>query len=113
MTRHQKRQQIGSSWITKKKRYAIYKRDNYRCAYCGEVFLADKLTLDHLQPHELGGNNCHTNLVTACLSCNSAKGAKNMRQFFAWLRNKGVNTNTIKNRIKRRKRRKLQNYKRL
>ena len=68
----------GSEWIRPEKRLAIYLRDEFRCAYCnGNLHAArpDQVTLDHLQPRFFGGNNDHTNLVTACRSCNSKRGA--------------------------------------
>jgi 5-methylcytosine-specific restriction endonuclease McrA len=59
------------------------------------------MTIDHLLPQELGGTNETKNLVTCCKSCNSKKGHKSVRQFFAWLRQKGVNTDSIGRRIRR------------
>jgi 5-methylcytosine-specific restriction endonuclease McrA len=65
----------GSNWIRKERRYAIYHRDNYTCCYCGEVFATHRgLSLDHVVARENGGSNDSTNLVTACVSCNSRKG---------------------------------------
>lgn len=72
----------GSSWIRKEKRAAIYERDGWECVYCGRG-PRDKrnprqaqviLTLDHITPRSAGGGNEATNLVTACKSCNSARG---------------------------------------
>lgn len=97
----------GGKWITKKRRAAIYDRDNLRCAYCGKYVHVDDRSIDHLQPQELGGSNASRNLVLCCLPCNSAKGKKSIRSFFFYLRNMGVNTKIIANRIKNRQRRKL------
>lgn len=69
----------GSKWIRPAKRLAIYLRDGFRCAYCGEDLRGaapSEVTLDHLVPRCEGGSNHETNLVTACKSCNSARGAK-------------------------------------
>lgn len=83
----------GSKWIRRNKRLAIYLRDGFACVYCGAgVEDAAKLTLDHVLPCELGGSNEGTNLVTCCLSCNSAKQACTTRQWFRRLRDRGVNT---------------------
>lgn len=64
-------------WIRPEKRLAIYVRDSFRCLYCGtdlrQAAPAD-ITLDHLLPRSAGGTNEATNLVTACRSCNSARG---------------------------------------
>lgn len=51
-------------------------RDQNQCQYCGTIFKADKLTLDHVIPKSRGGGNTWTNLVTACKKCNQRKGSK-------------------------------------
>ncbi len=43
------------------------------CSYCGQT---DWLSADHLIPTANGGPNRGENLVWACRSCNSSKGAK-------------------------------------
>jgi len=48
----------------------IYKRDGYRCGYCGSK---DELTIDHILPKSRGGKNSWENLVTCCSKCNSKK----------------------------------------
>lgn len=61
------------------KREDIYKRDEFRCAYCGfdgssfEGWLF--LEVDHLRPQSKGGTDEPENLVTACKACNAMKGA--------------------------------------
>jgi 5-methylcytosine-specific restriction endonuclease McrA len=42
-----------------------------RCVYCGRKM--QRLTLDHIIPLSKGGNHTATNIVPACLSCNSRK----------------------------------------
>ncbi|MEM6348130.1 MAG: HNH endonuclease [Bacteroidota bacterium] len=49
----------------------IFRRDGYRCVYCGSKY---DLTLDHLIPSSKGGRTSWDNLVTACRDCNSHKG---------------------------------------
>jgi len=97
----------GSNWIRPKKRKAIYIRDDLKCVYCSASIEETTLTLDHLLPQELGGNNSASNLVTACKSCNSAKGNKSFKQFIIYLRHKGVNTKKISSRVRRNTKRKL------
>ena len=64
----------GSSWIRSDKRLAIYLRDGLACVYCGRTLeQGAALTLDHVLASHHGGQNTTSNLVTACLSCNSAK----------------------------------------
>ncbi len=98
----------GSNWIAKNTRMAIYHRDGFCCAYCGiGAEQGAKLTLDHVLACELGGTNAVTNLVTACLSCNSAKQDLSMRDWLATLRTSGVNTDGMALRIRRATARKL------
>lgn len=45
-----------------------------RCAYCGEI--PARLSRDHVIPVSAGGAHTYTNIVPACQSCNSKKGAR-------------------------------------
>lgn len=68
-----------NTWpVTRPVRSAIYARDNGRCYYCGSILL---LTIDHKTPQCVGGSNHSHNLVTACRSCNCAKGGKHLDAF--------------------------------
>ena len=95
-----------SGWIRKAKRLAIYRRDRCRCVYCGRKVVVgakgrtDAATLDHVTPRELGGSNEASNLVTCCLSCNSSKQSKPLRQFLADLAAQGVDAASIRRRIR-------------
>lgn len=72
----------GSNWIRRDKRLAIYLRDGMSCVWCGAgVEDGVSLTLDHLEPRSHGGTNESTNLVTACLSCNSKRQDRSMVEF--------------------------------
>ncbi|WP_405218137.1 HNH endonuclease [Agrococcus sp. Ld7] len=53
-------------------RRGVLARDDRRCAYCG----GSGATIDHLQPVSRGGGSSWLNTVTACVACNSAKGAR-------------------------------------
>lgn len=68
-----------SSWITKNRRHAIYRRDGYACVYCTSPHRG--LSLDHLRPRCKGGGNESTNLVTACGACNSVRQHQSVRAF--------------------------------
>lgn len=59
--------------ITKRLRYEILRRDNHTCRYCGASAPDVKLTIDHVLPVALGGQDDATNLVTACKDCNAGK----------------------------------------
>lgn len=63
------------------KRSGIFGRDGNRCVYCGEQFVADELTLDHVQPRVHGGDRSEGNLVTACKACNTLKGHQRLSEF--------------------------------
>ena len=65
------------------RRDRIFRRDAFRCVYCGEVFPSEELTLDHVQPRMRGGDVSEGNLVTACRSCNAAKGGQPAWAFLA------------------------------
>jgi hypothetical protein len=60
-----------SNW--QKTRKAILQRDQYTCAYCGR----EATTVDHIIPVSLGGDAHPSNLVAACVPCNSSKGGIN------------------------------------
>lgn len=59
----------------KENRQKIFERDGYKCHYCGKQLTRFSATLDHIQPISEGGDNSHDNLITACLHCNSQRGA--------------------------------------
>jgi 5-methylcytosine-specific restriction endonuclease McrA len=63
------------------RREQIFERDRYRCVYCGGVFPAEELTVDHVQARVRGGDRSAGNLVTACSGCNTAKGHRKAAQF--------------------------------
>jgi 5-methylcytosine-specific restriction endonuclease McrA len=44
------------------------------CCYCKEIFTIDKLTIEHLVPHILGGTNEKSNIDLACTTCNQQRG---------------------------------------
>ncbi len=72
----------GMNWIRQDKRLAIYLRDGCACAWCGaKVEDGAQLTLDHIQPHSLGGSNAEGNLVTSCKRCNDSRGARSVSVF--------------------------------
>ena len=99
-----------SGWCRPKKRARIYARDGHTCQYCGRSIYEDaamRLTLDHVVPRELGGTNDATNLVTACLSCNSSKQDKSVREFVQILADRGVDPDAIQRRVRNALRRKL------
>jgi 5-methylcytosine-specific restriction endonuclease McrA len=68
----------GSKWITRKRRHAIYARDNHTCLWCGST---ESLTLDHFTPRCRRGSNKTENLFTACMRCNRNRGNSPVLKF--------------------------------
>jgi len=50
----------------------ILTRDNHHCQYCGGS--RGSMTVDHVIPKRLGGQEAWENLVCACSKCNNRKG---------------------------------------
>jgi len=61
--------------ITRRLRYEILRRDSYTCRYCGAKAPDTTITIDHVIPVALGGQDEPSNLVTACTSCNAGKSS--------------------------------------
>ena len=59
----------------------MYRRDHYRCRYCGANDVP--LTVDHLVLWEEGGPSTEENLVSACKDCNKTRGNT---PYHLWLR---------------------------
>lgn len=59
--------------ISARTRFEIFKRDSFKCQYCGKSSPGVVLHIDHIKPVADGGDNDLTNLVTACQSCNLGK----------------------------------------
>ncbi|MCK4800825.1 MAG: HNH endonuclease [Anaerolineales bacterium] len=67
-------------------KHEIFRRDQYRCQYCGQG--SRNLTVDHVLPQHLGGESTWSNLVTACAACNHQKGGFTVKQSGLSLRKK-------------------------
>ena len=65
------------------KRLEVFARDRHRCVYCGEVFAAEELSVDHVQPRQRGGDGSSGNVVTACKRCNTLKGDRPLAEYLA------------------------------
>lgn len=59
--------------ISKKIRFEVFKRDGFKCAYCGRVPPEVILEIDHIDPKSKGGEDNRNNLITACFDCNRGK----------------------------------------
>ena len=67
-TEKPKRKAIGD-----KLRFEVFKRDQFKCQYCGKAAPDVVLNVDHINPVSKGGENDILNLVTSCEDCNSGK----------------------------------------
>ena len=54
-------------------RELIYRSADGRCALCGRKILYEDMTLDHITPLSMGGNDTLDNLQCTCKACNQFK----------------------------------------
>lgn len=59
--------------LSKRVRFEVFKRDGFRCMYCGAHPPAVVLHVDHINPVSAGGEDSIDNLITACQPCNAGK----------------------------------------
>ena len=64
--------------ITKKTRFEVFKRDSFKCQYCGECAPDVILEVDHIDPVSKGGSDEMVNYITACRSCNAGKSDRKL-----------------------------------
>jgi len=74
--------------IVKLTRKNILLRDAYTCQYCAKQGTPASLNIDHVVPKAQGGKSEWTNLVAACIPCNSEKDCKTPKQAGMMLRKK-------------------------
>ena len=66
-------QQAKRKPIGDKLRFEVFKRDQFKCQYCGKAAPDVVLHVDHINPVSKGGKNDILNLITSCVNCNSGK----------------------------------------
>lgn len=59
--------------LSKKLRFTVFRRDGFKCLYCGATPVTQSLHVDHVIPVSKGGKDDLANLVTACAPCNLGK----------------------------------------
>ncbi len=64
--------------IPQKLRYEVFKRDSFKCQYCGRSAPDVVLEVDHIKPVADGGGNEIMNLITSCFDCNRGKGKRRL-----------------------------------
>ena len=62
--------------IPKRIRFEVFKRDGFKCQYCGASAPDVLLQVDHIKPAAAGGEDDIINLITACAACNAGKRDK-------------------------------------
>ena len=76
---YRRKQQLKSSpFPTLKQIDLLYKKFYGLCIYCN---LSKATTIDHIIPLSRKGTNELDNLAPSCLSCNSSKGAKLLKEW--------------------------------
>ena len=73
MSRHSAR---GATWQAQRLR--VLERDNWTCVYCHKPLQGADASIDHTRPLALADGHDYTDdeLVAACRTCNSRKGAR-------------------------------------
>jgi 5-methylcytosine-specific restriction endonuclease McrA len=61
-------------------RKTLYRRDGFRCAYCGNKFSSEDLSIDHIVPRSRGGQTTWLNCTTSCTPCNMRKGSRTLEE---------------------------------
>lgn len=64
--------------ISKRTRFEVFKRDGFKCQYCGAMSPNVLLQIDHIQPVSKDGSDDILNYLTACKDCNAGKSDKTL-----------------------------------
>lgn len=64
--------------ISKKTRFEVFKRDGFKCVYCGACAPEAVLVVDHIDPLAKGGADEIVNYATACQPCNAGKSDRKL-----------------------------------
>ena len=56
----------------------MFKRDGFKCQYCGSFPPNVMLEIDHITPVYSGGTNDINNLITSCFDCNRGKAGNEL-----------------------------------
>lgn len=61
-------------------RRRLFRRDGYKCMYCGCKPGSEELTIDHVLPRAQGGGTNWENCVLCCVKCNAYKANRTPEQ---------------------------------
>jgi hypothetical protein len=64
--------------ISKKDRFEVFKRDGFKCQYCGATAPEAVLVVDHIHPVSKDGEHDVMNFITACQPCNAGKSDRTL-----------------------------------
>jgi hypothetical protein len=64
--------------MSKTLRFEVFKRDGFKCQYCGAHPPQVILQVDHIHPVAKGGSDEIGNLITSCQPCNLGKGVRSL-----------------------------------
>ncbi len=64
--------------ISKKTRFEVFKRDGFKCQYCGAASPEAVLVVDHIDPVSKNGAHDMMNFITACQPCNAGKSDRTL-----------------------------------
>lgn len=73
---HHRRAEKRGAYSERFSRLDIFKRDKYKCAYCGKKLTVAECVLEHKIPIRWKGSNTPANCTTSCKPCNMSKGTK-------------------------------------
>ncbi len=59
-------------------RFAVLRRDDFHCRYCGRAPPTIVLEVDHAKSWRQGGETTLANLVTSCRDCNRGKSSRSI-----------------------------------
>lgn len=59
--------------INLRRRFEVFRRDDFRCQYCGRRAPEVAIEVEHMRPISLGGTDDMWNLASACQQCNAGK----------------------------------------
>lgn len=64
--------------LSKKTRFEVFKRDSFKCQYCGACAPEAILVVDHIDPISKNGADEMVNYITACQPCNAGKSDRRL-----------------------------------
>lgn len=64
--------------LSKKTRFDVFKRDCFKCQYCGATAPEAVLVVDHIDPISKDGADEMINYITACQPCNAGKSDRKL-----------------------------------